>query len=66
MDTTWWSAIGDNMATLAGSLLAGFGLVLTGLGLFYSAGQLNQSKQVAKDSMRIARGEFLLHLEQLL
>jgi hypothetical protein len=48
-----------DIATLAGLLLAAFGLILTGVGLVFTGKQLRASQ-------RVAAGEFLLHLDQML
>jgi hypothetical protein len=53
----WWTAFGS-VATAVGSMVAGVGLVMTAKGLKYAAGQLEQTK-------KLARGEFLLRLEEL-
>lgn len=43
---------------MAATLLTAFGLFLTGIGLLYAARQLRISR-------KIARGEFLLHLYEM-
>jgi len=57
MDATWWTAFGS-VATAAGSIVAPVALIMGALGVKYAAPQMEQTK-------KLARGEFLLRLEEL-
>jgi hypothetical protein len=57
MDAAWWTAF-SSVATAVGSIVAAVGLVMAALGVKYAARQMEQTK-------KLARGEFLLRLEEL-